>query len=252
MPDEMRTSLWDHLEELRKVLFQSILALAITTTLSFFVSDFILRWLISPYRRAASWMHLADASPTLMTLYPSEAFMMSFRIALIGGVILALPVLLAQIWGFVSPALKPQEKGAILPALYAGTGLFLVGAVFAFYIVVPTALQFFWEYGKNMGVQTAWTLSHYLSFVLLFLLAFGLVFELPLVIILLVLFDVITPKSLAEKRPYIVVAIFIVAAVLTPPDVMSQLMLAGPMWLLFEGSLLVSRIWIRKEKKGEV
>ena len=245
--DEKRLSVWDHLDDLRRVLFRCVVALGVTSTLTFVFSDWLLRWLMRPYERGLADALLKGGAPVLQTLYPSETFMLSFKIALVAGIVLALPVLLHQLWSFVAPGLKNQEKKALLPALFAGTGLFVVGALFAFYLVVPMALHFFWEYGTRMGVQTSWTVSHYIGFVLMFLLAFGAAFELPLVVVLLTVFGILEPATIAARRPYVIVGIFVVAAILTPPDVVSQISLALPMWVLFEGSLAVSQFLVRKK-----
>src|SRR3989338_337657 len=246
---EERQNFWCHLGELRVVLIRIALTLAIATFLSFFFSDFLLRWLIGPYQQVLSWSQGDAPSGALRTLYPAEAFLISLRISLIAGLILSLPLILYFLWSFVAPGLMPHEKKAILPSLYAGTGLFILGALFAFYFVVPVALRFFWEYGEGMGVAPAWTLVHYSGFVLMFLLAFGLAFELPLVTLLLCFFGVLSPDQLSSKRPHIIIGILILAAVMTPPDVVSQLMLAFPMWILFEASILLARFFLKKKGK---
>ncbi|OGQ47484.1 MAG: twin arginine-targeting protein translocase TatC [Deltaproteobacteria bacterium RIFCSPLOWO2_02_FULL_46_8] len=233
----MEMSVWDHLDELRSRLIRIVIALSITTTLAFFGSDWMLACLLKPF---------PSVHATLTSLQPAGVFMQSMRLALIGGVVLALPVLVYQIWQFISPGLAPREIKAFVMSLYFGTFLFLIGVCFAYFLVVPKALGFFWDYSRNLGVTPSWTIENYLNFVLMFLLSFGIAFELPLVLILLVRFKIISPTFISSKRPHIIVALAIVAAILTPPDVISQLMLGIPLWLLFEISLYVSKLMYKE------
>lgn len=228
----MPMSIWDHLGELRQRLVKSLIAVGITTTLSFLAADGLLAFLLKP-------APLKDQA--LTALQPAAVFTASLRISLIGGVVLSLPIILYQIWAFVVPGLSKREAKIFLTSLYAGSLLFVLGALFAYFYVVPTALNFFWKYSENLGVRPAWTIDHYINFVLMFLLSFGLAFELPIILILLVWLKIVKAKSLAEKRPYIIVFLAIVAAILTPPDVVSQILLLIPLWFLFEISLFISR-----------
>ncbi|MBI5300318.1 MAG: twin-arginine translocase subunit TatC [Deltaproteobacteria bacterium] len=233
----MEMSVWNHLDELRSRLIRIVIALSVTTTLAFFGSDWMLACLLKPF---------PSVHATLTSLQPAGVFMQSMRLALIGGVVLALPVLVYQIWQFISPGLAPREIKAFVMSLYFGTLLFLIGACFAYFLVVPQALSFFWNYSRNLGVTPSWTIENYLNFVLMFLLSFGIAFELPLVLILLVRFKIISPSFISSKRPHIIVTLAIVAAILTPPDVISQLMLGIPLWLLFEISLYVSKLMYKE------
>ncbi len=235
---EERKPVWNHLDDLRKVLIRSVIALFVTSSLSFLFADFLLAFLLHPYQRLLADHHTSGG---LMTLEPTEAFMMSMRLALISGAVLALPLLVRFIWQFVAAGLYPKERKIILPILYTGTVLFIVGSLFAFYFVVPTALDFFWGYNLHLGLTPAWTISHYLGFVLTFLLAFGLAFELPMLVVGATRLGFVSTAALSASRPYVIVGIFIVGAILTPPNVLSQLALSLPMWGLFELSLLVSR-----------
>jgi len=223
-----------HLGELRKVLIRCILSLSIVSVVSFLFADFLLKVLLLPYQSLAS---LGATPPPLLTLQPAEGFLLSMKLALLAGVILSFPLLAYQVWHFISEGLYPREKRLFVPALYVGTGLFIIGALFAFYLVVPQALRFFWNYNLSLGVTPSWTITYYLNFVLMFLLAFGVAFEMPMVVVLVNQLGLITKDSLSAKRPYVIVAIFLVAGFLTPPDVLSQLALAFPMWGLFEVSL---------------
>lgn len=232
MPKTVPHSFWDHLDELRSRLFKGVVALAFTTVLSFFLADQLLQWLLKPSPLA---LH------SLTSLQPAGLLMQTLWLSLLCGFILSLPLLLYQIWAFVAPALSAGEGKAFVVSLYVGTFLFAVGALFAYYYVVPSTLGFFLEYSQQMGVQAAWTIDAYLSYVLMMLFSFGLAFELPLVLILLVRLQILNQASLVAKRPYIIVGISVLAALLTPPDVMSQLLLGVPLWILFEATVFVLR-----------
>lgn len=233
----MEMSVWSHLDELRSRLIRIVIVLSVTTTLAFFGSDWVLSCLLKPF---------PSVHATLTSLQPAGVFMQSMRLALIGGIVLALPVLVYQIWQFVSPGLSQSEVKAFVMSLYFGTVLFFIGVCFAYFLVVPKALSFFWDYSRNLGVTPSWTIENYLNFVLMFLLSFGIAFELPLVLILLVRFKIISPSFISSKRPHIIVSLAIIAAILTPPDVISQLMLGIPLWLLFEISLYVSKLMYKE------
>ena len=245
---EERKPVWGHLDDLRKVLVRSVIALFVTSSLSFLFADFLLGFLLKPYHTLLTSHH--NTSGGLMSLHPTESFMMSMHLALTSGVVLAFPLLVRFVWQFVGTGLYPKERKIVLPILYVGTALFILGSLFAFYFVVPKVLDFFWSYNLHLGIVPAWTVSHYLSFVLLFLLAFGLAFELPLLVVGATRLGFISTANLAVGRPYVIVGIFIVGAILTPPDVVSQLALSLPMWGLFELSLLIAR-WGEKKKTKE-
>lgn len=228
----MQLSFWGHLDELRARLIKIVIAVAVTTALSFLLADHFLAWLLLPSPLAGEG---------LTSLQPTSVFIQSLRLSLIAGIVLALPILLYQIWSFIKPGLVQKEAKAFLWSLYAGTILFALGVLFAYFFVIPTALNFFWNYSKNLGVIPAWTIEHYISFVLMFLLAFGLAFELPVVLLLLVKLGIVSAEFLETKRPYVIVFLAILAAVLTPPDVVSQILLLVPLWLLFEIALFLSK-----------
>lgn len=227
----MQMPVWDHLDELRSRLIKVVAVVGVTTLLSFWGADWMLAWLLRPY---------PNATETLTSLQPAGVFIQSMRLALICGLVLSLPILFYQVWAFVSPGLSDEERKVFIVSFYAGTLLFAVGAAFAYYLVIPKALGFFWEYSRHFGIRPSWTIESYLNFVLMFLLSFGVAFELPLVMILLIRFKIVSLETISEKRPYIIVALAIIAAILTPPDVVSLIMLLVPLWLLFEGSLLIA------------
>lgn len=236
-PWVMEMPFWNHLDELRVRLLRIVLVLTAATTVAFLGADWMLACLLKPF---------PSTEAVLTSLQPAGVFVQSLRLALIGGVVLSLPVLLYQIWQFVSPGLAPAEAKAFIVSLYCGTLLFCIGIAFAYFLVVPKALLFFWDYSRHLGVLPSWTIENYLNFVLMFCLSFGVAFELPLVLVLLVRLGVVSPAALASRRPHIIILLAVMAAILTPPDVISLLLLAVPLWFLFEISLYVSRFFSKQ------
>lgn len=231
---------WDHLGELRSRLLKVVLVVFLLAFAAFWFADFVLYWLLKPAPLSHQY---------LTSLKPAGVFIQSMRLAVLAGFIFSLPLICYQIWEFVSPGLLPKERQLLLLTFLWGTLLFCIGSLFAYFLVVPKALQFFWNYTQQLGVQPAWTMEEYLNFVLMFLLSFGIAFELPLVIIFLVRFQILSSAWLSKRRPHMIVAIAILAALLTPPDVISQLMLGLPLWLLFELSLLISKFVEKKSRR---
>lgn len=158
---------------------------------------------------------------------------------------MAVPYVLFQIWSFVAPGLYKHEKRLVMPLLFSSTLLFYLGIAFAYYIVFPVVFGFFANNAPE-GVQVATDITSYLNFILKLFFAFGLSFEIPIAVVLLCWAGVTTPEELKQKRPYIVVGAFVVGMLLTPPDVISQTMLAVPMLLLFEGGLLAARFYSKQ------
>lgn len=158
--------------------------------------------------------------------------------------------MLYQIWSFVAPGLYKHEKRLVVPLLFSSTLLFYLGIAFAYYVVFPVVFGFFTSVAPE-GVQVATDISSYLSFILKLFFAFGLAFEIPVAVILLCWAGVTTPEDLRAKRPYIVVGAFVVGMLLTPPDVISQTMLAVPMLLLFEGGLLAARFYSKASDESD-
>ncbi|HEY6898539.1 MAG TPA: twin-arginine translocase subunit TatC [Rhodocyclaceae bacterium] len=178
-------------------------------------------------------------------------FLVPLKVTLLAAFILALPVVLYQAWAFVAPGLYQHEKRLILPVVVATTGLFLLGMAFCYFFVFATVFKFIAEVSPA-SITVAPDIEQYLSFVLTMFLAFGTTFEVPVVVVLLVRFGVVRLEKLREMRPYAVVGAFIVAAVVTPPDVTSQVMLAVPMCLLYELGLFCARFVAVKESTAPV
>lgn len=189
------------------------------------------------------------AMPMIATLPPGTKmiatgvitpFMVPIKVTMMAAFVIALPVVLYQIWAFVAPGLYAHEKKFGLPLVIGSTLLFIAGIAFAYFFVFNTVFKFIAEFAPA-SITPAPDIEQYLSFVMTMFLAFGITFEVPVIVIVLVKFRLVTVEKLVEARPYVIVGAFVIAAVVTPPDVVSQFMLAMPMWLLFELGLLMSR-----------
>jgi sec-independent protein translocase protein TatC len=175
----------------------------------------------------------------------ASPFLAPFKLTLVFSAFLAVPVILYQLWAFVAPGLYKHERKMILPLLVTSSFLFYLGVAFAYFVVFPLVFGFLTAAApENVAVMT--DISKYLDFVLTLFFAFGITFEVPIFTIVLVWTGLATPQSLAEKRPYIIVAAFIIGMFLTPPDAISQTLLAIPIWLLFEVGLLFSKFFVSK------
>ncbi len=225
----------EHLEELRWRILWSLLALAAGAVVGFVVvSRFdVLGLLVRPIRPLLS-------GGKLRYLSPADPFFITLRLALMVGVLLAFPVIVHQVWSFVSPALKREEKRAIVPALYFGLVLFVAGMALGYFGVLPIALRFLTGFQQE-SLEPMITIGPYLGFVLKLLLGFGVAFETPVVMLVLGALGVVTSDMLRRGRRYAIVLIFIAGAVLTPPDVFSQVLMSLPLLLLYEVS-----IWLVK------
>lgn len=231
----------DHLEELRWRLLWSLCAVAVGAIVGFvLVTRFdVLGLLIAP-------IHPFLNGTKLKYLSPTEPFFITLWLAILVGVLLALPVVVYQIWAFLAPALKPAERRAIVPSLYLGLVLFACGVAAAYYIVLPMTLSF------TMGFQTesleqSIVVGEYLDLVTRLLLAFGVVFELPVIVLILSALGLVTPEFLATKRRHAIVGITVLASVITPGDVVTvTLMMMVPMYGLYELSIFLSRLVTRR------
>jgi len=188
--------------------------------------------------------HMPENS-TMIATDVASPFFTPFKLVIVASIFASVPVILYHFWGFVAPGLYNHEKRMVLPLIVASTGLFYMGVAFAYFVVFPLVFGFLTAAAPE-GVAVMTDISKYLDFVLTLFFAFGLSFEVPIVTIVLVWTGIATPQSLAEKRPYVIVGAFIVGMFLTPPDAISQTLLAVPIWLLFETGLLFSRLFVRK------
>ncbi len=234
-------SFLEHLEELRWRLIKSAIAIAVCAIPAAIywqkILDFVM---IYPLRNTSP-------QPKLIYTSPSESVILSFKIAFAGGLIAASPVVFFQLWRFISPGLYKNEKKVILPAVFASTLFFIGGIVFS-YMTFPLVLGFLTRYAGDR-LDPMFRIGEYFSFLMKISLSFGIVFEMPVVSFVLAKMGLLTPGFLIKNIRYAVVIIFILAAVLTPPDVISQLVLAGPLLLLFGVSILVAAVASRKKGK---
>jgi sec-independent protein translocase protein TatC len=225
--DETKLPLTDHLAELRSRLFKALSTWLLATLLVYSSSERIFRFLMEPAVRA-----LGSDRP-LQAIAPAEIFFTYLKSALLFGFILSLPVVFWQAWRFVAPGLYPSEKNTVLPFVAASTLLFAGGAAFGYVAVFPLMFQFFISFDSDF-VQSSWTMREVFSLTTRMLLAFGVAFELPVVVFFLSLAGIVDAPALLRGTPYAVLAIFVVAAILTPtPDWLTQLLLAVPMVLLY-------------------
>ena len=231
-----------HLIELRNRLLRSLVfVLVVFCTLVYWAND-IYTLLATPLTSNL------PAGATMIATNVATPFFTPIKLTIVTAIFLSVPYILYQIWAFVAPALYKHEKRLIYPLLVSSTLLFYCGVAFAYYVVFPIVFGFLTSTTPE-GVQMATDISSYLDFVLTIVLAFGICFEVPVAIILLCWAGITTPEDLREKRPYIIVAAFIIGMLLTPPDIFSQTLLAVPMCLLFEVGVICARFYKPQEEE---
>ena len=179
------------------------------------------------------------------------SFFVPIKVTLMAAFVLALPVVIYQVWAFVAPGLYQHEKKLVIPLVVSTYTLFLIGMAFAYLLVFPTVFSFMVSYNEPLGADMSTDIDKYLSFAMTTFLAFGFTFEVPVVVVVLVRLGMVKLAKLKEIRPYITVGAFVVAAVVTPPDVLSQLLLAIPLCVLYELGLLIARFYQPKEEGVE-
>jgi len=245
--DESKAPLLEHLIELRSRLLKCVIALFITGAICFYFSDKLFAILVHPLKEAFG---AGDGRLVYTKLY--EAFFVQVKIAVFGAFCLSFPIIANQLWAFVAPGLYAKEKKALLPFIIATPFLFAMGASLAYFVVMPTAFHFFLKFqGNSSGLQLEALPSAdaYLGLVMQFILAFGVSFLMPVLLMLLNRAGFVSRAQLIGLRRYMIVAAFILAAVLTPPDVVSQLMLAVPLLLLYE--ITIVAIWFTDRKRAK-
>lgn len=243
--DESKAPLLDHLIELRSRLMKCVIALFLTGAVCFYFSETLFAILVHPLKEA-----FGTGGGKLVYTKLYEAFFVQVKIAVFGGFFLSFPIIANQLWAFVAPGLYAKEKKALLPFLIATPFLFGMGASLAYFVVMPTAFHFFLQFqGTSSGLQVEALPSTdaYLGLVMQFILAFGISFLMPVLLMLLNRAGFVTRAQLIGMRRYMIVGAFILAAVLTPPDVVSQLMLAVPLILLYE--ITIVAIWFTDRKQ---
>lgn len=233
-----------HLEDLRGTLIKIALALAVSMTLCFMLRT----ELAAIVQRPLIAVDPARAS-NLQSLGVADSFTISLELAFYGGVVLAFPFILYFLAQFVLPALTPGEKRALFPSAIVGFGLFLGGVAFAYFVVLPQTLEFFFQDAKSMSWQPTWTVREYYSFTTQFVIGFGLAFELPVVVLLLVKLGIVDYETLRRTRAFALIIIFVVAAIITPTsDILTLVLMGGPMYVLYE--ICIGIAWLMNRRSA--
>jgi sec-independent protein translocase protein TatC len=258
--DEIEKSsapLIEHLIELRRRLMWAIGGFFIAFLICFFFAKQLFNLLVIPFKWATGWAGLDTHKVELIYTAPQEFFFTQIKLAMFGGLVIAFPLIAAQIYKFVAPGLYKNERGAFLPFLIASPILFLMGASLVYFFFTPMVMWFFLAMqqvgpGEDVQISLLPMVSEYLSLIMTLIFSFGLVFQLPVVTTLMTRVGLLSSQALAEKRKWAIVIAFVVAAVLTPPDPVSQIGLALPTILLYEVSIWTARMIERNREKDRV
>lgn len=230
----------DHLDDLRGSLLRALVGVVVGLVVVYYFSAILQDFLLQPLKNISGTTKLALLAPT-------EGFVVRLKIALVGGIFLSAGWIFLQLWGFIKPGLHPHERKMVLPVVFFSTLCFMLGAVFAYY-VLPWATRFFLGF-SSPTVENMWSLGKYFDFALRMFLAFGLVFELPILIYFLARFGVVTPPLLRKYRRHAYILVLVTAAVITPPDIFTQVVLAMPMVILYELSIFLA-VMANKRRKS--
>ena len=235
---EDHLSIWEHLDELRKRLFVSIMAVVVGVLVAALFNSFMFEVLLRPIRQVPG---LPESARSITTFSPAEPFMVSLKVWAVGGLILAAPILIYELWAFLAPAFTAGEKKYFYPVVFFSTLLFLAGCAMAYFLVLPKGLAFLLTFSAGFfNVQLR--AQEYFTFMALFILAFGVVFELPVVLVLLAKVGVIDDKWLKKNRRWAVIVLAFAAAVITPSqDAFSMLAMFIPLYVLYEVSVVLAR-----------
>ncbi|MDP4652229.1 MAG: twin-arginine translocase subunit TatC [Haliea sp.] len=239
-PEDQPLPLVAHLTELRDRLLRALLAVLIVFIGLFPFANEIYSFVSEPLRA------LLPAGATMIATDVASPFLTPFKLTLVAAVFIAIPYVLYQAWSFIAPGMYRHEKRLAIPLLASSVALFYAGAAFAYYVVFPLVFGFFTSVGpEDIAMMT--DINSYLNFVLKLFFAFGLAFEIPIAVVIMIWAGITTPDDLTRKRPYVIVGCFVFGMLLTPPDVISQALLAVPMWLLFELGIVFGRIIMRRK-----
>lgn len=242
MTESTQYTLFDHLLELRSRLLKAVLAVLIVFCSMIYFANDIYEYVSKPL------LATMPEGGQMIATDVASSFFAPFKLTIVLAVFISMPYILFQMWSFIAPGLYKNEKKLVGPLMFGSSFLFYAGIAFSYYVVFPIVFAFFTSVAPE-GVNIATDISSYLDFVLKLFFAFGLAFEIPIVIILLCWTGFTTPQSLRTKRPYIVVGAFVIGMLLTPPDVISQTLLAVPMLLLFEVGVFISAIYYKKNEE---
>ncbi|MBA6338240.1 MULTISPECIES: twin-arginine translocase subunit TatC [unclassified Colwellia] len=237
-------TLFDHLLELRSRLLNVVVGVLVVFLGLFYFANEIYEYVSKPL------METLPEGGQMIATDVASSFFAPFKLTMVLSIFIAMPFILYQIWAFVAPGLYKNEKRLVIPLMFGSTLLFYGGIAFVYYVVFPIIFAFFTSVAPE-GVNIATDITSYLDFVLKLFFAFGIVFEIPIVIILLCWTGFTDPDSLRAKRPYVVVGAFVVGMLLTPPDIISQTLLAVPMLLLFELGVFIASIYQKKNESEE-
>ncbi len=241
-------SILEHLEEFRRMLIRCLLALVAAMGICVPLAKPLLRWMQAPLLQVAARNHQAFA---LITTSPVEGFMQLMKVIFASGVLLSLPFMVYFAARFVFPGLKPQERKWLVYGGLAGAGLFAFGVAFCYIITLPVAVKVMFYFNDYLGTTANWKIDAYLGFTLQLLIGFGLAFELPLILLLLGSLGIVSTAQMRKYRRHVIVAILVIAMVLTPPDVASQMQMAIPLYLLYELCILILSLRERRIRKPE-
>jgi len=239
MTDE-KQPFFSHLKELRDRLLVCIVAIAIAFIFTYYFKERLFDFLMQPF------LKVMPAQSSFIFTAITEAFLTYFKISVVAALFVAAPVILYEFWMFVAPGLYEKEKKYVYPFIFFGSLCFICGALFCYFIVMPNMYRFFVSYAREF-VTPMPDLKNYMGLTLKLLIIFGFIFELPLVAFYLARAGIIKAKMLAKKRRYAILAVFIISAAITPPDVVSMILVALPLWGLYELGILIAKVFGKKE-----
>lgn len=249
-PQDQEMTLVQHLLDLKNALTKGVISIIILFFVFFPFANELYLYISEPLTR------FLPADTSMIATGVASPFLTPFKLSLVLAIYMSMPVLLYQFWSFIAPALYKHERQLVAPLLFFSSFLFYAGGAFAYYVVFPLVFGFLSTTAPD-GVTIATDIALYLDFVIKMFFAFGLAFEVPIVVVLLILTKMVTPEKLSHSRPYIIVGAFVIGMLLTPPDIISQTLLAIPMWLLYEAGIIVgaivlkARIKAKKEREQE-
>ena len=234
----VQESFLSHLFELRDRVVKSVLAIIVVFVSLVYWAPDIFHLFAQPLLQAL------PAGGKMIVTDVTGSFFVPMKVTMLVAFLIALPVVMYQLWAFIAPGLYLHERKLILPLVVSSYTLFLIGMAFAYFLVFPTVFKFMASYNAPLGAEMSTDIDNYLSFAMTTFLAFGITFEVPVVVVVLVRMGMVSLAKLREIRPYVIVGAFVVSAIVTPPDVLSQLLLAVPMTLLYELGLLIARLYV--------